>query len=133
MVKISGIVLGISLLLLSIFHFLILIKILPSDIVWGGNLTDHSSIILVESFSLLVTLFMILVTAIQSDLLKIFKLKKIAGIIIWFMAVYFLLNIIANLAAKTITEKLIFVPVAMIMFISSLILGLKDKIIKSKR
>ncbi|KQC14915.1 MAG: hypothetical protein APR63_04855 [Desulfuromonas sp. SDB] len=88
------------------------------------------TIILYESFALVITLSMILVTAIQADLIKIIRLKKLAGIIIWFMAVYFLLNIFANLTAKTSTEKFIFIPVSFIMLVSSLVLGLKNKIKK---
>lgn len=42
-VKISGYILLISLFLLIIIHLLVLIKLLPPEIVWGGNLTDYSS------------------------------------------------------------------------------------------
>ena len=52
-------------------------------------------------------------------------LKKISDVLIWIMVVYFAFMIFGNLIAKTLTEKVIFIPLSFIMFISSLRLAIE--------
>jgi hypothetical protein len=91
--KLAGNTLLISLILLSIFHILVLTKIVPSNIVWGGRSSNSASnIIALELIALLVTLIFILIVALKAGYLKISKLKKVATVGIWIMAGFFLLN-----------------------------------------
>ncbi|MNP67299.1 hypothetical protein D3C76_1631160 [compost metagenome] len=47
--KMSGNILVTCLILLFIFHVLMLIGIIPSDMVWGGKISSPESLIIFES------------------------------------------------------------------------------------
>lgn len=126
--KTAGVILLICLLFLSVFHLLVIFKILPSDLVWGGNLAESPNLYLYETIALIITLLMVVVTVIQAELVNINKLKKTAGIMIWIMTVYFLVSVFTNLTSKTFMEKVIFIPLSAIMLFCSLILAVKKKI-----
>jgi hypothetical protein len=113
--KIISTILLICLSLLAIFHIFVMTKIIPSNIVWGGQISSGDFLIM-EIISLIVTILFILIVLIKSDYIKAStKIKKIAHIGIWIMTFYFGLNIITNLFAQTITEKVIFIPLSIIL------------------
>ena len=122
--KVAGIILIISLLFLMSFHLLVAISILPGNIVWGGTI-EEESVVLYEIAALIITGFLLFITAVKAGYIKVKILKNIADVFIRIMVIYFAFMIFGNLIAKTITEKVIFIPLSIIMFISSLRLAIE--------
>lgn len=114
--KLAGNIALIILTLLFLLHVLILLKLIPSDFVWGGQLNDDkSNMFTLEIIALIVTIIFIFLAAAKTGYIKITKLKLIIDIGIWFMFAYFILNMIGNLALNITVEKLVFTPVTIIL------------------
>jgi len=124
--KIAGNILIIFLLLLFIFHILILLRIVPYEIVWGGQIRNSSSLIIFEVIALFLTLVFILIISMKIGYIKAGKFRKIINIGVWFIFVYFLLNIIGNLASGVSMEKLIFAPITIIITLLAFILAVEE-------
>jgi len=123
--KTAGIVLIACLVFLMIFHLLVAVKFLPSDIVWGGTM-DESSAVKYEVIAFVITGFLLLVAIVKTGCVRNRNICKIANILIWLMVVYFAFMILGNLTAKTLAEKVIFIPLSALMFVSSLRLALEN-------
>lgn len=114
------------LLAVSLFHVLILVKIIPYEITWGGRLKNDSEMYVFETFSLVVNLFLMLVLLMKANYVKRFFAVKAINIILWIFVVLFALNTLGNLLAKTTLEKLF----AVITLLFSILIAL---ILKAKR
>jgi hypothetical protein len=121
--KTVGILLISSLLFLMIFHLLVILKVLPGDIVWGGTL-DESTLVKYEIIAFFITGLLLFIAIVKAGYINNTNLKKVANFLIWIMVIYFAFMIFGNMTAKTLTEKVIFIPLSFIMFISSIRLGL---------
>ena len=88
-----------------LFHILILLKIIPYEIAWGGKLKTDEEMYVFETFSILVNLFFIFVLLQKGVFIKPFLEKKTVSIILWIFLAIFVLNTIGNLFAKTTFEK----------------------------
>jgi hypothetical protein len=95
---------GISIVAI-LFHILILLKIIPYEITWGGKLKTDQEMYVFETFSILVNLFFIFVLLQKGVFIKPFLGKKTVSIILWIFLAIFVLNTIGNLFAKTTFEK----------------------------
>ena len=116
-VKLSGSLLLSLLIILLLFHILILVKVVPYEIVWGGQVKDTSSMLIFEGISVFITIIFMLIVSMKIDYIKPGKFLRIVNIGLWFAFVYFLFNTIGNLTSGVILEKLIFAPVTIIMTI----------------
>jgi FtsH-binding integral membrane protein len=113
-VKFAGTILLIFLALLTVFHLLILFKVIPANIVWGGQIKDPSSnLFLMELIALLVTFVFIIIIA--AKIRKPAKYRKLINVGVWIIFIYFILNIFGNLASESLVEKAIFVPLTLIL------------------
>ena len=116
-VKLAGNIVIVLVVLMIILHMLIMLRIVPYDIVWGGQIKNDASLMKLEIFAL-VTLFIFLaIILVKVDYLKFTKFKKITNVAVWIMFVYFLLNTVLNLASGVTLEKLIFTPITIILFV----------------
>ncbi len=88
-----------------VFHFLILLKIIPYDITWGGRLTNDQEMYVFEGVSIVLNSILIIAILIKGDLINKVIPLKIANGILWFFFVVFVFNTIGNLLAKTTFEK----------------------------
>jgi hypothetical protein len=88
-----------------LFHILILIKIIPYEITWGGKLKTDEEMYVFEIISILINSFFIFMLLLKGDYIKSFFSKKSVSIILWIFFVIFVLNTIGNLFAKTTFEK----------------------------
>jgi hypothetical protein len=122
--KTAAIILIISLFFLMIFHLLVAIGILPNDIVWGGTL-ESDSVRTYEMVSFIITGVLLFFTFVKAGYIKNPFLQKLANIIIWIMVVFFGFMVLGNLVSKTMTEKLIFIPLSIILFVTSLRLAIE--------
>ncbi len=95
---------------LTLFHILILLKVIPYDITWGGRLNNDSEMYAFESASLLINLLLGLVLLIKGKLIKPIFSIRIANVILWLFFILFGLNTVGNLLAKTNFEKFFTIP-----------------------
>lgn len=122
--RVAGIVLIASLIFLMFFHLLVALSVLPSDIVWSGTM-DEDTVVIYEIVAFIITGVLLCIAIVKAGYINNRILTKIAKVFIWIMVVYFALMIFANLTAKTLTEKVIFIPLSVIMFASSLRLAIR--------
>jgi hypothetical protein len=89
------------LVLVIAFHFLILVKIIPFNIAWGGWLKSEQEMYMFESISITLNLFLIWILSLKAKNVK----RKFIDITLWIFFVIFSLNTIGNLFAHTNFEK----------------------------
>jgi hypothetical protein len=114
--------------LIVVFHFLVLLGIIPFEIVWGGRLKDHSQMLAYETVSITLNLVMLTIVGVKADVLKLNVNRMILNVALWFMFGLFLLNTIGNLFSINEFEKMVFTPLTLILAIFSLRAAInKDK------
>jgi hypothetical protein len=120
---------GLCLILSSVivFHLLVILGVIPFDIVWGGRLKDRSQMVSFELTSILLNLIMLAVVTIKAELIKIPVNKKIIRILLWLMALLFLLNTIGNLLSNNQLEKIIFTPLTFLLSLFSIRLAIGNQ------
>jgi hypothetical protein len=75
-----------------IFHMLILLKIIPYDITWGGRLRTDQEMYVFEAFSILVNSFFIYILLQKGSYVKNFFSERTITIILWMFFGIFCLN-----------------------------------------
>lgn len=88
-----------------IFHVLIVVKVIPYNIAWGGRLQSDQDMYAFETVSILVNVFLALVLCIKANYLKLNLPNKLINVILWCFLILFLLNTIGNIIAVTAFEK----------------------------
>jgi hypothetical protein len=117
------------LILLSLFlllHFLILIKIIPYSVVWGGRLTSKRGMYRFEIFSILVNALFLIVVLVQARYMAIPISDKIVTYALWLMAALFLLNTLGNAVSKNKVEQSLFTPLTILLAMFSILLALSS-------
>ena len=96
-----------------IFHILVLVGTVPTDIIWGGRLQTSEEILQFELISILtLSLLGIVILGKQFSVKK--RIQQLCTILLWLFAILFLLNTIGNLVAKNSLETIIFTPITLI-------------------
>ena len=114
--KTAGIIMLIIFLLLVKMHLLIMLKLIPSNFVWGGQVGGNPpDLILMETIALIAIVFFAMIVMVKVKFLFPDKLRKLSTIGMWLIFVYFVFNTIGNLLSESTLEKLIFTPVAIIL------------------
>ena len=126
MISIAQLGLLILLSLFLVLHFMILIKIIPYNLVWGGRLKSEKEMVRFEIFSILINSLFIIVTLTQMSLLTIDMPKNVITYFLWLMTGLFLLNTLGNVTSKNKLEKRVFTPVTILLAIFSLTLALAN-------
>lgn len=104
------------LLLISlIFHLLIMTKIIPFDIIWGGKIKDASQMLLYETVSIIINILMILVIALDAKIIKSRMPHRLIKAFVLIMFVIFSLNTIGNFTSVNQFEKNIFTPLTFLL------------------
>lgn len=98
------IVLGI-LLMVTVFHLCLIVKLIPYDIAWGGRLKSDNEMYVFEAISIFINLFLIVLLLIKGSYLKFRVNGKVINSILWIFFFIFILNTIGNILAKTNFEK----------------------------
>jgi hypothetical protein len=116
---------SISIFSLSIlFHLLVIMKVIPSTIVWGGRIENQQELLKFESISIILNVFFLLILLMINTTIKV-KVKPIVfRLVLCLMSALFILNTIGNLLAKSSIETMIFTPVTILLSIFSLYLAL---------
>jgi len=124
--KLAGNILLFSLGLLFIFHVLVLLKVIPADIVWGGQIQGvPANLVTLEIVALLVTAFFILIVAAKLGYLQAGKLSGAINVGLWLIFAYVLLNTLGNLASGISFEKLVFAPITILLALCALRLAIE--------
>jgi hypothetical protein len=113
--------------LFVIFHLLILLRVIPFEMVWGGRLKNASQMLSFETVSIVINLIMLAGVGVYAGILQL-KINQIvikAGFGIMF--VLFLLNTIGNLSSENEWEKMVFTPLTLLLSLFSLRLALSKE------
>lgn len=94
------------LVVIILFHFCIIMKIIPYDITWGGRLKSDAEMYGFETISILINLFLVWILLMKANLVKYQFSPRTITIILWVFFTIFILNTIGNIFAKTFLEKL---------------------------
>lgn len=113
---------------LLIFHVLIFTEQIPYDKVWAGKLNSVEEMKALEAFSIFINLFMILILSIKYKLLESGKSNKAIDILIWVFVVFFALNTIGNMFAKSLIELILGGILTLASCILCIIIVKKEKI-----
>ncbi len=113
------------LVLLLIMHILIILKILPSDFVWAGQIMDDATLFKLELIALATTALFLVVFIVKRFVLKEKKSQRFINIVLWIMFLWFLLNIVGNMQSATSIEKILFIPISAVLALMSLRLALE--------
>ena len=114
--KLAGNVLLGSLGLLAVFHVLVLLRILPANIVWGGAIQNSTtSLFSLEMISLVVTLLFALIIAAKAGYIKAFRFQTAVNIGVWVVFAILLLSMAANVASGVAFENLVFAPIVVVL------------------
>jgi len=113
------------LILLIIMHVLIILKVLPSYFVWGGQITDDASLYKLEFIALATIIPFLLIFMIKKWSMKSNKSQKIINVFLWLIFIWFLFNIIGNALSASTLEKILFIPISSILSLMSLRLALE--------
>jgi len=112
--------------LVTIFHLVIMLKIIPYEITWGGRLENDQQMYAFESLSIFFNLYLILILLQKAKYINPVFPDKMVQISLWAFMILFALNTVGNLIAETSFEK----SFAIITLVSSLLIW---RIIKKPR
>ncbi len=91
--------------LATIFHVLILVRVIPYEIAWGGRLKTVEEMYVFETISILINSFFIFILFQKGEYIRYFLGKKTVNLFLWIFFTIFALNTIGNVFAKTNFEK----------------------------
>lgn len=123
--RLAGNVLLAAFGLLAVFDVLVMFGILPSDIVWGGQIPEGTGAFWFELVALVVTLFFALIVAAKLGYISAGRFPRAINIGVWIIFAFMVLNTLGNLASGVTVEKLIFAPVTIVLALCALRLALE--------
>jgi hypothetical protein len=88
-----------------VFHLLILLKVIPYDIAWGGRLSNDQEMYVFETVSIGINLLLGWVVLMKCDLVRFKFSSRIVNTILWVFFVLFILNTVGNIVAVSNLEK----------------------------
>lgn len=112
--RLAGNILLASLGVLLVFHILVLLKIVPADMIWGGQ-SNAGNLVMLEIIALVVTFFFGVVVAAKTGYIKTGSLAGVVNFLVWVIFVFLLLNTLGNLASGVSAENFIFAPITLIL------------------
>ena len=112
--KMAIIIMKILLATLLVFHTLVLTKIIPYATVWAGKINSDAEMKKLEEISICITVIAILILVVKGGYIKHKITDKIVNTIIWTLVIFFSMNTIGNLFAKSKFELYFFTPLTFI-------------------
>lgn len=103
-----------------LFHFGIILKIIPYTIAWSGRLENDREMYAFEAVSILINLFFSFILLIKGRMIPAILPLKIVNILLWIFLVIYSLNTVGNLVAVTVFEKYF----AILTFIFAVLIGI---------
>lgn len=122
----AGNILLAALGLLFIFHVLVLLRVLPAEIVWGGMIQGgQTNLITLETVALVMTLLFMLIVAARIGYIQVGRLSGVVKVGVWLIFIFLLLNTLGNLASGVSFENLIAAPITIILALCALRLAIE--------
>ena len=115
------------LIVVVLFHFFIMLQIVPYNIVWGGRLKSVEEMYAFETVSIFINILLVGLLLWKGKLIRKGTSNKVLNAILWILLVLFALNTVGNLLAETILEKLVFTPLTLLFSILIWIIVRKEK------
>ena len=88
-----------------LFHISVIIKVVPYDIAWGGQLQNDREMYGFEAVSIVINLLLGVIALIKAGYISFPYNRQIITGILWLFLVLFSINTVANLFSKTNLEK----------------------------
>lgn len=124
--KLAGRILIGAFILMLIMHVLVLIGVMPSNFIWGGQVAaDGSNLLQLEVVAITLTLLFTGVAAAKIKQIESGKSNRWINIGVWIVFAYLVLNTLGNFASGVSLETLIFGPLTIIMAFCALRLALE--------
>lgn len=89
-----------------VFHILIILKVIPYNITWGGRLNTDEQMYWFEAVSILINLFLGFILLVKGRYIKFSLKEKTLNIVLWIFLIQYILNTIGNIIAQTSIEKI---------------------------
>ncbi len=124
--KLAGKILLWALGLLAAFHVLVLLRVVPSDIIWGGQIGGSAAnLMTLEIISLVITLLFAAIVASKMNYILAGKFRIPIAVGMWIVFGYMILNLVGNLASAVSFENLVFAPITLVMALLALRLAIE--------
>ena len=112
--------------LLLVLHVLIIARVVPGNIMWGGRINaDQSNLTQLEIVALALTVFFTGLVVVKIKLIKTGKPNKLIAIGMWVVFAYLVVNTLANFASGVSAEILFFGPLTVVMALCALRLAVE--------
>jgi len=92
--------------IVMLLHLLIMIKIIPYTVAWGGRLQNDEQMYVFETISIIINLLLSFILLMKGNYIKFYFKEKTLNIVLWIFLILFILNTVGNLFAQTNIEKL---------------------------
>lgn len=114
----------ILLLLVTLFNLCVLVGLIPYTMVWGGRLEGQEQMVVFELVSILINLFCLVVVLVKARRF-LSRVGKAADIVVWLLPVLYFFGILGNAASTSATERALFVPLTVLLFVLTLRIALE--------
>jgi hypothetical protein len=112
---------------LVVFHILMLLRVFPADIAWGGRAGAEGSLVFLETVGLVLTVLFGAVVAARAGYIGSRLPRGAVQVAMWIVLGYFALNTAGNLASVSSVERAIFTPVSALMTLLALRLAVSRR------
>lgn len=116
----------ITLAVFLVFHVLVVAKVIPYTIVWGGRLKSDREMLRFELVSISINCFFLFTILVQANAVAMDFPKSAMTVILWTMTALFALNTVGNVFSKNKLEQRLFTPITLLLSVFSLILALNN-------
>ena len=89
-----------------LFHLLVIMKVIPYTIAWGGRLQTDEQMYMFETTSILINLFLGFILLMKGRYINYQFKNKTLNIVLWIFLGLFILNTIGNIFAQSTFEKM---------------------------
>ena len=126
--KTAGILLVTAFSLLAVFQFFVLAGIVPPEIVWGSHAAESpGGLLVLELVALgMICLFTVII-AVRTRLIGISRFQIVFEAGSWLVFGYLLFNTALNFASGVSAEKLIFMPVTIVLAVLAFRVAVGEK------
>ena len=108
-----------------VFHLMVMMKFIPYAIVWGGRLQSEAEMLRMETVSIIMVVFFLMVVLAKTEIIRIRVPGGFINTALWVMFGLSAANTIGNILSASYLEKIIFTPVTILISTFILILMLK--------
>lgn len=108
------------------FHLLIVLRVLPFEIVWGGKLRSEPEMMQLEITSIVVTGILLCAVMLRVGYFRVKLNPLIFKVVFGLMVLLFTLNTLGNILSENAIERAVFTPVTILMALLSLRLALGE-------